>query len=241
MNLNLSKETIVRLLHDVKQIIKSPLTENGIFYSHDDTNMLKGYAMIVGPKDTPYFGGFYLFEFLFPNNYPYAPPKVTYLTNDGYTRFHPNLYVSGKTCLSVLNTWRGEQWSSCQTLSTILLTLLTLFTKDPLLNEPGVTKNHRDLKEYTSIIEYENISFAICNVVSKNVRCSSPAFSIFYPDICKYFIENYDTIHKFVTDNKGIIQKCKTDMYCMNNIVDYDILLTKLNDTKTNFDISYKK
>ena len=61
----ISKETINRLLKDVKQIIKNPLTENGIYYIHDDTDMLKGYAMIVGPSDTPYFGGFYFFEFVF--------------------------------------------------------------------------------------------------------------------------------------------------------------------------------
>ena len=34
--------------------------------------------------------------------------KLTYLTNDGNTRFHPNLYRNGKVCLSVLNTWRGK-------------------------------------------------------------------------------------------------------------------------------------
>ena len=58
----ISKETIKRLLSDVKAILKSPLTENGIYYSHDDTDIMKGYAMIVGPEDTPYFGGFYFFK-----------------------------------------------------------------------------------------------------------------------------------------------------------------------------------
>jgi ubiquitin-protein ligase len=56
-----SKETIHRLLKDVKQIIKSPLTDQGIYYIHDDADMMKGYAMIVGPRDTPYFGGYYFF------------------------------------------------------------------------------------------------------------------------------------------------------------------------------------
>ena len=51
----LSKNTIKRLLQDVKQIIKNPLNDNGIYYIHDDTDMLKGYALIIGPEDTPYF------------------------------------------------------------------------------------------------------------------------------------------------------------------------------------------
>jgi ubiquitin-protein ligase len=58
--MNISKETISRLLKDVKGIMKNPnhLKENGIYYIHDEIDILKGYAMIVGPKDTPYFGGF---------------------------------------------------------------------------------------------------------------------------------------------------------------------------------------
>ena len=58
------KETMSRLIKDVKKIIKQPLTDNGIYYIHDDTDMLKGYALIIGPSDTPYFGGNYFFEFI---------------------------------------------------------------------------------------------------------------------------------------------------------------------------------
>ena len=45
----ISKDTISRLLKDVKHIFKNPLTENGIYYIHDDTDMMKGYALIIGP------------------------------------------------------------------------------------------------------------------------------------------------------------------------------------------------
>ena len=86
--------------------------------------MLVGYALIIGPKDTPYAYGNFLFKFLFPYDYPHTPPKVTYHTNDGYTRFNPNLYKSGKVCISLLNTWKGEQWTGCQTIKSILLTFM---------------------------------------------------------------------------------------------------------------------
>ena len=62
MTLSISKDTINRLLKDVKNIIKNPLTDNGIYYIHDDSDILKGYALIVGPEDTPYYGGYYFFE-----------------------------------------------------------------------------------------------------------------------------------------------------------------------------------
>jgi hypothetical protein len=32
----ISKETISRLLKDIKHILKNPLTDNGIYYVHDD-------------------------------------------------------------------------------------------------------------------------------------------------------------------------------------------------------------
>ena len=68
----------------------------------------------------------------FPTDYPHTPPTVTYYTNDGYTRFNPNLYKNGKVCISILNTWKGEQWTGCQTIRTILLSLCTLLNNNPL-------------------------------------------------------------------------------------------------------------
>ena len=58
----LSKDTVKRLARDVRQLIKTPLTTNGIHYCHDDENILKGYALIIGSDDTPYSNGNYLFE-----------------------------------------------------------------------------------------------------------------------------------------------------------------------------------
>jgi ubiquitin-protein ligase len=66
----ITKESISRLIRDVRDIKNNHLNENNIYYEHDNEDMLKGYALIVGPKDTPYFGGYYFFEFIFPNNYP---------------------------------------------------------------------------------------------------------------------------------------------------------------------------
>ena len=144
----IGRDTVKRLSKDVRDIMRNPLEEHGIYYSHNETDMLKGQAMIVGPKDTPYENGYYFFEFQFPVDYPHRPPSVTYHTNDGRTRFNPNLYKSGKVCISVLNTWRGEQWTACQTISSILLVLCTTLNNTPLLNEPGVRKNHRDYSSY---------------------------------------------------------------------------------------------
>ena len=88
----MSRTSQKRLQKDIIDIIRSPLSDNGIFYAHDENNMLQGYAIIFGPSDTIYRYGAYYFRFKFPTDYPFSPPKVTFLTGDGETRFHPNLY-----------------------------------------------------------------------------------------------------------------------------------------------------
>jgi ubiquitin-conjugating enzyme E2 Z len=233
----IAKDTINRLLKDIKQIYKNPLTENGIYYIHDDTDMLKGYALIIGPSDTPYFGGNYFFEFLYPNDYPHSPPKVTYCTNGNNIRFNPNLYTCGKVCISLLNTWRGEQWTSCQTISTVLLTLCTLLCKDPLLNEPGVNKGHHDMNNYDEIIQFANLDIAVCDIITKKDDIFYPFFDYFYSFVKENFDKNFDNLLEFAQkknlefNNEPKI--LKTGFYTMNIIVDYNKIIKKLNETKT--------
>lgn len=232
----ISKETITRLLRDVKQIIKNPLTENGIYYIHDDTDMMKGYALIIGPSETPYFGGNYFFEFEYPRDYPHSPPKVKYWTNGQKIRFNPNLYTCGKVCVSLLNTWRGDQWTSCQTISTVLLTLCTLLCKSPLLNEPGVSKSHPDMVFYDEIVEYANIDIAICDIIEKKEGVYMPFFDIFYPFVKENFIKNYDKLIEFAEkkniDFKNTIVNFKTSFYSINMNVDYNKALLRLRSAK---------
>jgi len=227
----IKKETIQRLLKDVKQIIKHPLTDNGIYYSHDETDMLKGYAMIVGPADTPYFGGFYFFEFNFPDDYPFSPPKVTFKTNDGLTRYNPNLYKCGKVCVSILNTWTGDKWSSCQTINSILLTLCSLLNESPLENEPGLSKTSKDFVPYQKSIEFSNINFAICDIINLSKHKIPNPFQLFYSFMKEHFVKNYDKLLEFVETNKENNGIYDVHIYMMSTKVDYIYLKQKLIDT----------
>lgn len=61
------------------------------------------HALITGPFDTPYEGGFFLFLFRCPPDYPIHPPRVKLMTTGNNTvRFNPNFYRNGKVCLSIL-------------------------------------------------------------------------------------------------------------------------------------------
>ena len=149
-----------RILRDIKDVMTDNSMDN-IYYSYDDNEIGIGYALIYVIEGTPYAYGSYLFKIEFPMSYPYEPPIVTFMTGDGVTRFHPNFYVDGMVCLSILNTWPGERWSACQSLSSVLLNVSSLFDSKPLLYEPGVSNRHIDFDKYNDIISYKNIDIAI--------------------------------------------------------------------------------
>jgi hypothetical protein len=135
-----------------------------------------------------------------------------------------------------LNTWRGDQWTSCQSISTVLLTLCTLLCSDPLLNEPGVTKSHNDMKNYNEIIEFSNLNIAVCCIVSKKNSIFLPFFENFYPFVKENFNKNYEKLIE-ITKNKinnfGSESKVlTTGFYSMKVEINYEYLLDKLNETK---------
>lgn len=226
-------DTKKRIARDVIKLNKNPLDNHGIYYFHNEEDLLKGYALIIGTEDTIYEDGFYFFEFTFPINYPSSPPIVKFITGDGYTRFHPNLYRKGKVCLSLLNTWRGESWTSCQSISTILLTLVTLFHNKPLLNEPGLTEKHKDYNSYNEIVKFKNYDVSILNgmKLKDGNNYYGKKFNIFNDIVNKHFIKNYAKIVKRLeklkkeTEDREI--KFRTSIYSMDVEIDYSILLAK--------------
>ena len=219
-NIVISKETVQRLLADVKDLIKNPLTSENIYYIHDDLDMLKGYALVIGPEDCIYEGGAYFFEFNFPTDYPLQPPTVVYYTNDGSTRFNPNLYRNGKVCISILNTWKGEQWTSCQTIRSVLMTLVTLFHNDPITNEPGFKATDQEAPNYNKILEYKNFEVAVVGMLTK--KYLPDKFLGFFSIYRDYFLEHREKMKSKLTDLKD--QKPKTistRLYSMSCRVNY--------------------
>ena len=220
-----SKSTVKRLISDIKELSDNSLSKDKIYYKHDESNMLIGYALIVGPKDTPYEYGNFLFKFHFPPDYPYSPPKVTYHTNDGYTRFNPNLYKNGKVCISLLNTWKGEQWTGCQTIKSVLLNLCSLLNDNPLINEPGISEDHRDIKSYNKIIKYKTNDIAIYRILTKDNLPEE--FEIFFNEIKEKFINNYNNIKKNI-ENKET-ELLSTGVYSLSIKTHYNKLNLALN------------
>lgn len=154
------RNTVNRIIKDIREVKNDDsLAGIGIFYEHDLENFMNAHAMIIGPSDTPYEDGMFFFHFLFPDDYPFSPPKVKFLSksNKNRVRINPNLYTDGKVCLSVLNTWDGEPWSACQTIRSVLLTLVTVLNEKPLMNEPGIQPTSVEHPLYNRIVKFTSL------------------------------------------------------------------------------------
>ena len=114
-------KTQMRIVQDYYDFNKNK--PDKIYFYLNKKNIYKCYALIVGVKGTPYFGGFYLFQIDFSENYPDTSPKVKMLSVNGVIRLNPNLYECGKVCFSILGTWPGPSWTKVMTVRTILISI----------------------------------------------------------------------------------------------------------------------
>lgn len=224
-------EQFKRIILDIRDLQKSPIENIHYFPLEEDITI--GHAVVFGPEGTPYEHGNYLFKFHFPKEYPYEPPKLTYLTNDGQTRFNPNFYRDGKVCLSLLNTWQGEKWSACQSIRSILITLQMTMNEKPLLNEPGINEDMHfsSIRKYNRLIAFKNVELTIVNYNE-----SSQHIPIQREEIKQVISEHFSSTRDKVIDrvqshigqsyDKSII---RLNLYSQNAYVDYERLFRELN------------
>ena len=204
-----------RVLADIAELQQPIYVNQGIFYEADDDNALLGYGCIFGPPGTPYEDCPMIYRFQIPPAFPFENPKVTFVTGDGKTRFHPNMYVEGKCCLSILGTWDGPRWASTMRLSTILVTLQSLLDTNPLLHEPGYNpkdeKNTDLYPQYAKKVELECIRY-ILNRATDTIHTYPNVFLPFkdrFLDRLSGILERLET---------RLIRLCETDTKILVNL-----------------------
>ncbi|RAL13510.1 ubiquitin-conjugating enzyme E2 [Aspergillus homomorphus CBS 101889] len=164
----MSNQAILRITREIRQFQQGTDLSLAVHYNESDIRNVQ--ALILGPPDTPYQFGFFEFSIKFGRDYPTNPPNVRALTtNCGRTRFNPNIYATGKVCLSILGTWRGEsgeQWSSAQGLESILISIQSLMSSNPYENEPGYEganseDDKKNMEQYIAKIRHETLRLAV--------------------------------------------------------------------------------
>ena len=174
-----------RAVADIAELQKPIYSEGGIFYHANEANITTGYACVFGPEGTPYEDCPMLYEVTVPNGFPFDPPQVLFRTYDGHTRFHPNMYIGGKCCLSILHTWQGPKWASTMRLSTVLVTLQSLMDTDPLHHEPGYEVGRVELRNHYKVAVEVG---CICYILE---RAESIMAGKTHPSVFEPFVEEF--------------------------------------------------
>ena len=204
---------------DMKSIKTFDLNSMGIYIEFNENDLFQANAMIVGPKDSLYEGGFLFFTIRFPSNYPYSPPDIAYVSRNN-VRIHPNIYVGrhtsglGKICLSILGTWSGPKWTTIMDISTVLLSIQSLLDTNPFYHEPDM-KNSPSLvnNNYNELIQYETIA----TLILKNITDIPHGFDIFKPHMIHELHTNYESL-------LSIIHEWDTKQICIIKIPFYRII-----------------
>ena len=214
-----------RIMRDVMNVTHTDvklLESQGIFYFPNESNISEGTALLIGQEGTPYFGGFYYFSITFPHDYPFSPIAIQSLTQDGKTRFNPNMYLNGKVCLSILNTWHdGPQWTGIQTLESVLLIIMSdVLNRNPLENEPAFRGcgDSTDAVIYRRQIWHANVSM-IHTMLSRTPVFATSHAALMLAEFAKRR-EAILAVNDSVLELHGITETCRV----FSMTVKYDFL-----------------
>ena len=225
---------IKRILKDIESVYSNldNYDQNiKYYYDYNDSDITKGIILLLGVdhdetgknKRGPYYGGFYFFENKFSDTYPFSPLKLKFLSNDGRTRYNPNLYQlnsEGKVCLSILGTWGESSWTQVQRLSSVLEIIRAhLFVENPLLNEPGYNKSDPSCEIYERMIYYQNLNFNIYNNIIQTPKYAQPFKKI----MCLDFLKNKEYFQEYINKNKHLHGKQESIRYDSQTVY-YDFI-----------------
>uniref|UniRef100_A0A8C2UT39 E2 ubiquitin-conjugating enzyme n=2 Tax=Chinchilla lanigera TaxID=34839 RepID=A0A8C2UT39_CHILA len=93
----------------------------------ENANVLVWHALLL-PEQHPYSLKAFRLRLDFPREYPFRPPRVTFITRI----YHPNVDEQGQVCLPLLSS---ENWKP-HTKASQVLEALSLLVNTPNLEEP---------------------------------------------------------------------------------------------------------
>lgn len=119
--MSLLKKSNKRILDDIKYLLDMENTNRDIIHTVDinELNIMgPHYICFKGPRNTPYENGIFKLKITMPNDYPFKPPTISFVTK----MYHPNISFAGDICIDILK----NAWSPALKLSSVLLSISVL-------------------------------------------------------------------------------------------------------------------
>ncbi|KAI9892468.1 MAG: Ubiquitin-conjugating enzyme E2 7 [Vezdaea aestivalis] len=141
-----------RLIHDYK-VLCDGSPEGIVAGPKNEDDLFQWEALIQGPEGTPFEGGVYPADLVFPKDYPLSPPTMRFTCD----MWHPNststdtllysiilsmltgtVYPSGLVCISILHPpgddpnhyeQASERWSPIQSVEKILVSVMSMLAE----------------------------------------------------------------------------------------------------------------
>ena len=158
-----------------------------IWATHKETNILLWSFLVAPPDDTVYGSGWYWGRVTFPQDYPFAPPGIQFVTPSG--RFRPET----KICMS-MSDYHPESWNPAWSVSTILKGVLSFMLSDEIT---------------TGAVECSDSERRRLAQASVAWNTSQPEFNQLFPDFAE--LREEELLRRARPKNAGLIARGALD------------------------------
>lgn len=137
----MNKTTNLRRLQNEVSYLQSNKSDFENIFKIDMVNddMFHWVAILYGPKDTLYEGYQFKLDIKIPDNYPFSPPTVKFVTPIE----HLNVNKNGDICLDIL---KNDGWAASQSIKSVMISIGVLLgcpnPQDPF--NPDLAQKYRN-------------------------------------------------------------------------------------------------
>lgn len=108
-----------RLHKELSELVNKQRDLKFVRIPEDPPESILQWTLLLLPMQAPYAKGAFRLKFVFPAEYPFKPPKVTFQTKI----YHPNIDEKGQICLPIISP---DNWKPATKVEQVLHALVAL-------------------------------------------------------------------------------------------------------------------